>query len=31
MRQINTRLAEQQIYDGPSGLEGIRSTYRAKL
>ncbi|GLB09057.1 hypothetical protein AtubIFM57258_004968 [Aspergillus tubingensis] len=30
-QHINTRLAEQQIYDGPSGLEGIRSTYRAKL
>lgn len=29
--QINTRLVEQQIYDGPSGLEPIRSAFRAKL
>ncbi|KAK1145440.1 hypothetical protein N8T08_004315 [Aspergillus melleus] len=28
---INTRLVEQQIYDGPSGLEPLRSQFRAKL
>ncbi|ODM23646.1 hypothetical protein SI65_01235 [Aspergillus cristatus] len=30
-QHINTRLAEQQIYDGPSGLELVRGTFRAKL
>ncbi|KAF9887650.1 hypothetical protein FE257_009743 [Aspergillus nanangensis] len=30
-QHINTRLVEQQIYDGPSGLESIRSAFRAKL
>ncbi|PWY78441.1 mitochondrial cytochrome b2 [Aspergillus sclerotioniger CBS 115572] len=30
-QHINTRLVEQQIFDGPSGLDRIRSTYRAKL
>lgn len=31
LQHINTRLAEQQIYDGPSGLESLQSTFRAKL
>ncbi|KAA8647485.1 hypothetical protein EYZ11_004405 [Aspergillus tanneri] len=30
-QHINTRLVEQQIYDGPSGLESIRDGFRAKL
>ncbi|PWY65298.1 mitochondrial cytochrome b2 [Aspergillus heteromorphus CBS 117.55] len=28
---INTRLVEQQLYDGPSGLDKIRGTFRARL
>ncbi|EAW08016.1 FMN-dependent alpha-hydroxy acid dehydrogenase [Aspergillus clavatus NRRL 1] len=28
---INTRLVEQQIFDGPPGLDSIRSAFRAKL
>ncbi|KAJ5953669.1 hypothetical protein N7454_000565 [Penicillium verhagenii] len=28
---INTRMAEQQIFDGPSGLESLRQDFRAKL
>ncbi|KAL4786727.1 FMN-dependent dehydrogenase-domain-containing protein [Aspergillus varians] len=28
---INTRVVEQQIYDGPSGLDSLRSVYRARL
>lgn len=28
--QVNTRLLEQQIYDGPSGIEPLRE-FRAKL
>lgn len=31
MQHINTRPVEQHIYDGPSGLEPIRSAFRAKL
>ncbi|RMJ27865.1 mitochondrial cytochrome b2 [Aspergillus sp. HF37] len=31
LQNINTRRVEQQIYDGPSGLEPIRSAFRAKL
>ncbi|KAF7167542.1 hypothetical protein CNMCM6106_003051 [Aspergillus hiratsukae] len=30
-QHINTRLVEQQIYDGPSGLDPIRKVFRAKL
>ncbi|RHZ56470.1 hypothetical protein CDV55_103624 [Aspergillus turcosus] len=30
-QHINTRLVEQQIYDGPSGLDSIRKVLRAKL
>ncbi|KAF4214300.1 hypothetical protein CNMCM8980_000003 [Aspergillus fumigatiaffinis] len=30
-QHINTRVVEQQIYDGPSGLDSIRSVFRAKL
>ncbi|PYH89745.1 mitochondrial cytochrome b2 [Aspergillus ellipticus CBS 707.79] len=30
-QHINTRLVEQQIYDGPSGLDSIRGTFRARL
>ncbi|KAE8150744.1 putative mitochondrial cytochrome b2 [Aspergillus avenaceus] len=30
-QHINTRLLEQQIYDGPSGLESLRNIFRAKL
>ncbi|KAH2184238.1 hypothetical protein KXW61_001269 [Aspergillus fumigatus] len=30
-QHINTRIVEQQIYDGPSGLDSIRSVFRAKL
>lgn len=29
--QINTRMVEQQIYDGPTGLEPLRRVFRAKL
>lgn len=29
--QVNTRLVEQQIYDGPSGLGPVRNAFRAKL
>lgn len=29
--QINTRLVETEIYDGPSGLEGCRTNCRPKL
>lgn len=29
--QINTRMAEQQIYDGPSNLESLRQAFKAKL
>ncbi|KAJ5772671.1 hypothetical protein N7520_003200 [Penicillium odoratum] len=28
---INTRMTEQQIFDGPSGLESLRHDFRAKL
>ncbi|KAJ6104915.1 hypothetical protein N7486_003604 [Penicillium sp. IBT 16267x] len=28
---INTRMTEQQIFDGPSGLESLRRDFRAKL
>lgn len=31
MRHINTRIVEQQIFDGPSGLDGIRPSPKAKL
>ncbi|KAJ5661947.1 mitochondrial cytochrome b2 [Penicillium maclennaniae] len=31
MQHINTRIAEQQIYDGPSRLEAIRAEFRSKL
>ncbi|OQD67190.1 hypothetical protein PENDEC_c042G01794 [Penicillium decumbens] len=31
MQHINTRLVEQQIYDGPSGLESIRAEFRSRL
>ncbi|GES66642.1 hypothetical protein ATETN484_0016018900 [Aspergillus terreus] len=30
-QHINTRIVEQQIYDGPAGLDSIRRAYRAKL
>lgn len=30
-QHINTRLVEQQIYDGPSGLEDLRRAFKAKL
>ncbi|KAJ5216421.1 uncharacterized protein N7498_002828 [Penicillium cinerascens] len=30
-QHINTRMAEQQIYDGPSGLDSLRRVFRAKL
>ncbi|KAL3442645.1 FMN-dependent dehydrogenase-domain-containing protein [Aspergillus insuetus] len=30
-QHVNTRAVEQQIYDGPSGLESLRSLYRARL
>lgn len=30
-QHINTRLLEQQVYDGPSGLESIRHAFRARL
>ncbi|KAF5863149.1 hypothetical protein ETB97_010608 [Aspergillus alliaceus] len=30
-QHINTRLLEQQVYDGPSGLESIRDAFRARL
>ncbi|KAL4898391.1 FMN-dependent dehydrogenase-domain-containing protein [Aspergillus ambiguus] len=30
-QHINTRLVEQQIYDGPAGLDSIRRAYRARL
>jgi L-lactate dehydrogenase (cytochrome) len=30
-QHINTRVVEQQIYDGPSGLDAIRNVFRAKL
>lgn len=29
--QVNTRLAEQQIYDGPAGLESLQRNFRPKL
>ncbi|KAL4796156.1 FMN-dependent dehydrogenase-domain-containing protein [Aspergillus venezuelensis] len=28
---VNTRIADQQIFDGPSGLDSLRRVYRAKL
>ncbi|KAI9924543.1 hypothetical protein ASPWEDRAFT_109673 [Aspergillus wentii DTO 134E9] len=31
LQHINTRLVEQQIYDGPSGLGPLRNIFRAKL
>ncbi|KAJ5125902.1 hypothetical protein N7526_008079 [Penicillium atrosanguineum] len=31
MQHINTRMVEQQIYDGPSGLDPIRAEFRSKL
>ncbi|KAL2825463.1 FMN-dependent dehydrogenase-domain-containing protein [Aspergillus cavernicola] len=31
LQHINTRAIEQQIYDGPSGLDSLRSLYRARL
>ncbi|GIK02596.1 hypothetical protein Aspvir_006652 [Aspergillus viridinutans] len=31
LQHINTRVVEQQIYDGPSGLDSIRNVFRAKL
>ena len=31
LSQINTRMTEQQIFDGPSGLESLRRDFRAKL
>ncbi|KAH8704228.1 putative mitochondrial cytochrome b2 [Talaromyces proteolyticus] len=31
LQHINTRIVEQQIYDGPSGLGGLTSQVRAKL
>ncbi|KAJ5086015.1 hypothetical protein N7532_010786 [Penicillium argentinense] len=31
MQHINTRLVEQQIYDGPSGLGTCRANHRSKL
>ncbi|KKK12419.1 hypothetical protein P175DRAFT_0501518 [Aspergillus ochraceoroseus IBT 24754] len=30
-QHINTRMVEQQIYDGPSGLDSLRTSFRAKL
>ncbi|RAL15847.1 FMN-dependent alpha-hydroxy acid dehydrogenase [Aspergillus homomorphus CBS 101889] len=30
-QHINTRIVEQQIYDGPSGLDSARKAFRAKL
>jgi L-lactate dehydrogenase (cytochrome) len=30
-QHINTRMVEQQIYDGPSALGSLRSAFRAKL
>ncbi|KAJ5619617.1 hypothetical protein N7510_003601 [Penicillium lagena] len=30
-QHINTRITEQQIYDGPSGLESLRHVFRARL
>ncbi|PYH86109.1 mitochondrial cytochrome b2 [Aspergillus uvarum CBS 121591] len=30
-QHINTRIVEQQIYDGPSGLDSVRNVFRAKL
>jgi hypothetical protein len=29
--QINTRMTEQQIYDGPAALEPLRREFRARL
>ena len=31
MRQINARAVEQQIYDGPSGLDAIGTLLKARL
>ncbi|OJJ95693.1 hypothetical protein ASPACDRAFT_81785 [Aspergillus aculeatus ATCC 16872] len=30
-QHINTRIVEQQIYNGPSGLDSVRNVFRAKL
>ncbi|KAL4805206.1 FMN-dependent dehydrogenase-domain-containing protein [Aspergillus unguis] len=30
-QHVNTRILEQQIYDGPSGLDSLRSVFRARL
>ncbi|KAL3477968.1 putative mitochondrial cytochrome b2 [Aspergillus californicus] len=30
-QHVNTRAVEQQIYDGPSGLDSLRSLFRARL
>ncbi|KAL2863553.1 FMN-dependent alpha-hydroxy acid dehydrogenase [Aspergillus lucknowensis] len=30
-QHVNTRVVEQQIYDGPSGLDSLRSLFRARL
>ena len=29
--QINTRMTEQQIYDGPAALEPLRREFRSRL
>ncbi|KAJ5966599.1 hypothetical protein N7481_013313 [Penicillium waksmanii] len=31
LRHINTRMAEHQIYDGPSSLDSLRQSFKAKL
>ncbi|CAI7620407.1 unnamed protein product [Penicillium glandicola] len=31
LQHINTRVTEQQIYDGPTGLEPLRRAFRARL
>ncbi|KAL2002894.1 hypothetical protein VTN02DRAFT_5611 [Thermoascus thermophilus] len=31
MQHINTRIVEQQIFDGPSGLEDLRPSFKAKI
>ena len=29
--KVNTRMAEAQIYDGPSGLDSLRQAFKARL